>query len=150
MPREIFTFKKQLGVGSTGENMFLEYYKDDASKADGRIFDLTYKGKTVELKTDTYSMEKTTNFFMERYGSIEDGKEGGPWRAANDKVDYFVYFFIADKTFFWFESAPLVKFLNEHIKTMRGKTVPNRGYSSLGYAVNREDVKHLLIKQDKF
>ncbi len=150
MPSEIFGFKKQLSVGSTGENLFLKYYKDGASKADGRIFDLLYKGKTVELKTDTYPMQKTENYFMERYGSIEDKKEGGPWRAANDKVDYFVYFYLANKTFFWFESEPLVKFLNVHTPTLKCKTVANRGYTTMGFPVKRVSLDHLVIRTDEF
>jgi hypothetical protein len=150
MPREIFTFKKQLDVGSKGEALFLKHYGDGASKADGRKFDLSYNGKKVELKTDTYPMQETPNYFMERYGSIEDGKVGGPWRAAQDNVDYFVYFFLSNKTFFWFESKPLVKFLDEYTRNMRGKTVANKGYSSLGYAVPRDACDHLLIRKDKF
>ena len=87
---------------------------------------------------------------MERYGSVEDSKVGGPWRAAQDNVDYFVYFFLSNKTFFWFEPKPLVQFLDEYTRNMRGKTVANRGYSSLGYAVPRDACDHLLIRKDKF
>lgn len=150
MPGEIFTFNKQLDIGSRGETLFLKHYADKASKADGRKYDLFYEGKTVELKTDTYPMQKTENFFMERYGSIEDKKVGGPWRARDDKVDYFVYFFVANKVFFWFETEPLVKYLDIITPTMRGKTVPNRTYSSLGFAVARESLRHLMIREDKF
>lgn len=150
MTSETFDFKKQLTIGSTGENLFLKHYAPDAGKADGRKYDLTYKEKKVELKTDTYPMQKTENFFMERYGSIEDKKEGGPWRANTDGVDYFVYFYLANKVFFWFETAPLVEFLDKHTLTMRGKTVANRGYVTLGFAVNREALRHLIIREDKF
>lgn len=149
MPREIFTFKKQLDVGTTGENLFLKHYGSKATKSDGRKYDITFDGKKVELKTDTYPMQKTENFFMERYGSVEDKKIGGPWKAAEDNIDFFVYLYLANKVFFWFETKPLVKFLEEHTKTMRGKTVANRTYSSLGFCVPREDLRHLMIREDK-
>ncbi len=148
MPNEVFSFKKQLDVGNIGETLFLKYYKGSA-KSDGRKYDITFKGKKVELKTDTYPMSKTANYFMERYGSVEDKKVGGPWRAKEDGVDYFVYLFIADKTFFWFDTVSLVKFLDEHTKKMRGKTVANKTYSSLGFCVPRDDLTHLLIRTDK-
>jgi hypothetical protein len=149
MPDEIFTFNKQLKVGNKGEALFLKHYKG-SEKSDMRKYDLLFEGKKVELKTDTYPLDKTPNFFMERYGSVEDKKEGGPWRAKNDKIDLFVYLFISDNTFFWFETKPLVKFLNRHIKELRGKTIPNKTYSSLGYCVARDDLEHLIVRKDKF
>jgi len=148
MPKEVFGFKKQLTVGNKGEELFLRHYKG-SEKSDIRKYDLLYKGEKVELKTDTYPMEKTANFFMERYGSIEDGKIGGPWRAREDGVKHFVYFYLADKTFFWFESKALADYLDTYTKDKRGKTVANRGYSSLGFAVPREDLRHLILKEDK-
>lgn len=148
MPREIFGFKKQLDVGNVGESLFLKHYKGSA-KSPERKFDITYEGKRVELKTDTYPMQETPNYFMERYGSVEDKKVGGPWRAKEDSIDYFVYLFLANKTFFWFETTKLVDFLDKYTKTMRGKTVANRTYSSLGFCVPRDAVEHLLIKTDK-
>ncbi len=149
MADEIFTFNKQLRIGNTGEALFLKHYKG-SSKTDGRKYDLLFEGKKVELKTDTYPLNKTPNYFMERYGNVADKKVGGPWRAADDKVDLFVYFFLSDTTFFWFKTKPLVKFLDKHIVDMKGRTVANKTYSSLGYCVAREDLEHLLVRKDKF
>lgn len=148
MPREIFTFNKQLDVGNKGETLFLKHYKGSA-KSPERKYDLTYNGKKVELKTDTYPMQKTENYFMERYGSVEDKKVGGPWRAKEDGIDYFVYLFLANRVFFWFDTDTLVKFLDEHTKNMRGKTVANKSYTTLGFCIARDDLKHLTIKEDK-
>lgn len=150
MSREVFTFKKQLDIGAKGEEFFLECYKDKASKSDGRKFDLFYDGKSVELKTDTYPLEKTPNFFMEQFGSINDNKLGGPWRAAKDGVEFFVYLYANDRTFYWFETKELVKFLDEYIKGKRGRTVANKGYITLGFLVPRLDCKHLAIRKDVF
>jgi len=146
--KEVFTFKKQIGVGNVGENLFLKTYAGSTKSTDLK-YDFTYKGKKVELKTDTYPMEKTSNFFMEQYGSIEDKKLGGPWRASQDEVDYFVYLYLADKKFFWFETKSLVKFLDECVKDLRGKSVWNRGYTTFGFAVPRALVDDLIIKRDQ-
>ncbi len=148
MPSEVFGFKKQLDVGTIGENLFIKHYIG-STKSDGRKFDISFEGKKVELKTDTYPMQKTDNYFMERYGSIEDKKIGGPWRAKEDGVDYFVYLYLANKIFFWFDSAQLVTFLDEYTKTMRGKTIANRTYSTLGFCVPRDALQHLVVRTDK-
>ena len=150
MSREIFTFKKQLDVGAKGEDFFLDCYGNKASKSDGRKFDLFFDGKSVELKTDTYPIEKTPNFFMEKLGNVESNKIGGPWRAADDGVDYFVYLFASNKTFYWFETKKLVKFLDEYTKGKRGRTVANRGYVTLGFLVPRLECKAVTLRRDVF
>ncbi len=143
--KEVFTFKKQIGVGNVGESLFLKTYAGSIKSTDLK-YDFTYNGKTVELKTDTYPMEKTANYFMEQYGSIEDKKLGGPWRAAQDNVDFFVYLYLADKKFFWFETKALKEFLDKQILSMRGKSVWNKGYTTFGFAVPRDILEHLVIK----
>lgn len=142
----VFGWHEQLSVGNKGERFFLKNYPD-ASKSDGKIDDFKLSnGETVELKTDTYSMEKTPNFFMEYIGNMKKGNLGGPWRAAKDNIDWFVYLFLYDQKFFWFNTKELVGFLDEHIKTLKVKTVRNPGYDSTGFAVNRDEVAHLMKK----
>ena len=140
-----FNFQSQHAIGNIGERLFLEYYKQ-ASKTDGRKFDFLIGEKSVELKTDTYPMEKTPNFFFEKYGNIATQALGGPWRAKDDNVDYFVYLFIADKKFFWFEPAPLCAFLDNYIVDLKPKIIDNRKWSTLGYAVPREVCEPFLIE----
>lgn len=152
-----FDFKEQLKVGAKGEDLFLALYPK-AEKTDGIKHDFILNGKTIELKTDSYDMETTKNFFMEHISDIKglkdsDGKlgrengvkMGGPWRALEDGVDYFVYLFQKQKKCFWFKPKPLVEFLNEHIKTLGYKVIRNKGWSSRGYAVEREKVAHLYL-----
>src|ERR1700761_3813752 len=94
---QVFNFKTQLSVGNTGEKEFLIRYPS-FKQADGIKYDfITPEEQTIELKTDTYSMEKTENFFMEFHSNVNSQTLGGPWRAARDKVDFFVYYFIRDK-----------------------------------------------------
>ena len=143
---KVFSFKEQLGVGATGERMFIEFY--GGTPSEDRKYDISHTDGKIELKTDTYSMEKTGNFFMEKFGSIEDSKIGGPWRAAQDDIDFFVYFYVTDKTFFWFKSKQLVEFLEKYTATLKAKTVRNKAYTTLGYAVPREALEHILFRKD--
>lgn len=147
-----FSFKPQLKVGEAGEKHFAERY-DNVTQTDGRLNDFIYQSpegeKTVELKTDTYSMNKTPNAFMEYYSDMDKGTLGGPWRAARDKVDYFVYYYLSDGKWFWYPTAPLVKFLDKWIKGKKHKEVKNRSYMSCGYAVPREDMAHLEVPEPK-
>lgn len=140
-----FDFKKQLKVGAKGENIFLSLYPN-LEKADGIKYDFTMNGKTLELKTDTYSMTETPNFFMEHLSDIKSGKFGGPWRALEDGVDYFVYMYLAQKQCFWFKPKPLVEFLDVYIRNVGYKVIRNRGWTSHGYTVPRESLEHLFLK----
>lgn len=140
-----FDFKEQLIVGNKGEKIFLELYPE-AKKEDTKKYDFSFRGKTVELKTDTYSMEETGNFFMEHIADIKTGKVGGPWRALEDNVDYFVYMFLQEKCCFWFEPKPLVEYLDKYIKTVGYKTIRNKAWTSRGYTLPRELVENLRLK----
>lgn len=140
-----FDFKEQLKIGDRGEKIFLELYPD-AKKEDTKKYDFSFRGKTVELKTDTYKMEDTPNLFMEHIADIKTGKMGGPWRALGDEVDYFVYMYLNEKVCYWFEPKPLVEFLEEYIKTVGYKTIRNKAWTSRGYTVPREKIEHLRLK----
>jgi hypothetical protein len=158
---KVFKFDEQLKVGDNGEADFLRFYKNLEPKkntVDFRIdFDLK-NGQTVELKTDTYSMKKTKNFFMERYTVTGDNKkDGGPWRTAIHGVDYFVYYFISDGVFFWFPPTVLRDFLDEYVRLNRLDLVhiPNVNksggyYEAQGYKIPRDVVKSVLFKEHKY
>ena len=140
-----FDFNEQLKVGTRGEKIFLSLYPN-LKKADGIKYDFTIDGKTLELKTDTYSMDDTPNFFMEHLSDTKTGKLGGPWRALQDGVDYFVYMYLAEKKCFWFRPKPLVEFLDKYIQNESYKVIKNKGWSSHGYTVPRELLKNLIIE----
>ena len=149
----MFDFKKQNKVGLKGERFFQECYPELKAKKpeEDLSFDfITEEGLKVEIKTDTYPMEKTGNFFFEYFSDIQSAKLGGPWRAYDDKVDHFVYLFAQDKTFFWFHPGKLCKALEPIIATMRYKTIKNRAWTTTGFAVPRDLVKDLVLRQDTF
>lgn len=150
---EIFDFDTQLGVGNDGESDFQKHYRSlRPKKSNDRKIDFVLNtGKTVELKTDTYDMDKTPNFFMEMFGNIDDGKIGGPWRAMQDSVDFFVYYFPKNKTFFWFETVKLCGLLDQIVAAgLQPKEILNKGWKARGYAVPRSSVTSALLRQDTF
>ena len=92
MADKVFNFNDQRRIGDIGESDFVKVYKKLKPKKSKTNFQIDFtlsNGKTVELKTDSYDMEKTPNFFMEQ--KTISGKKsnlGGPWRAKDHKIDY--------------------------------------------------------------
>jgi hypothetical protein len=148
---KIFNFKTQMAVGDRGEKSFVESYPELApQKSEDRAIDFILKtGASVELKTDDYDMSATSNFFME---VTSHGKLGGPYRAKQDNVDYFVYYFIKNRTFFWFNTNKLCDALDLIIseKKLKLKTIRNNGWEAQGYAVPREALESVLLKKHVF
>lgn len=142
-----FSFKEQLDIGTKGENMFLKYYPN-ATKSPVRAHDFNLDGKKIELKTDTYPFSKTDNFFIERYSDYNKLKDGSVWQSAH--CDYFVYYFINEGIFFWFDMTKFREFLDKYIEGKSYVLIKNKGWTALGYKVNREDCKNFIIKEDKF
>jgi len=147
---KVFNFKDQMRVGDRDEAEFIKIYKkklNPVKSVDDRKIDFTLNnGYTVELKTDSYSMEKTKNFFMEKNTVLPDGKDipGGPWRSLQHKVDRFVYYYITEKSLFWFDPKILCEFLDKYIKENKLKPIPipnkdstGKPFHSYGYKIPR-------------
>ena len=158
---KVFNFKDQMRIGDIGESDFIKIYEklEPVKSVKNRKIDFTLNnGKTVELKTDSYSMDKTVNFFMEKNTILPDETSilGGPWRSKDHKIDYFVYYYMSDKVFFWFEPKSLCKFLDKYIKKNKIKpiAIPNRTgngetFRSYGYKIPRLDIVDVLLKEHK-
>lgn len=154
MADELFDFDTQLAVGDKGELDFKKYYRSlgpKKSKERKYDFDLA-DGTTVELKTDTYDMANTPNFFMEIFGSVTEGKIGGPWRAMQDGITHFVYYFSKNRTFFWFRSDDLCRRLDMLVASGRfePKEIRNKGWAARGYAIPRQEIVDVLVRKDTF
>lgn len=152
---KIFSFKKQLELGNKGEDLFIKEYGFwyGPKKGDGKTHDLILKdGAKVELKTDFYTLDKTQNFFMERFGSVEEQKIGGPWKALEDGNKYFIYCYYKNKAFFWFTTERLVNKLDSLIKKnkLKLKYINNQCWTTAGYLINRMDVMDTALKLDIF
>lgn len=149
---KVFSFPKQLKFGKTGEKLFCDYYhNEDAKLVECKEFDVYINGnERVELKTDSYSMDKTENMFIEKIGNTQTNKPGGPFLSVINDIKYFVYFYIQDKTFYWFRPRDLCDYIDKNIEKLKMHRIFNYGWSSIGYLVNRKDVEHLVIRKDIF
>jgi hypothetical protein len=137
----MFNWKRQLEVGTNGEHLFLQGYPKPLIVSANLSYDFlrVEDGAKIELKTDTYSLSSTPNFFLERWSKEGENKPGGPWRARRNRIDIFIYYFIQDGTFFEFTD---VKKLCARADKLLGKArevrVKNKGYYTIGYPIPRE------------
>ena len=152
---KIFGFRKQFDAGNIGEQLFIDSYSKEFNpqKGGGRVIDIILSnGKTVELKTDSYDMEKTQNMFIEHFGNTSKKTLGGPWRAFQDNIDYFVYLYSKQKIFFWFNPKELANRVDALYNGDRvnAKFIKNPNYETMGYLVNRKDLEDIVIRTDNF
>ena len=145
-----FNFDEQLKVGDKGEKDFITVHQNDGPvKSKDLKYDfILSNGKRVELKTDTYNVNATPNFFIEILGNTNSGQLGGPWRALADGIDYFVYYYMTNGIFFWFETQKLCTKLSEIIATLNliPKEIKNTSWSTRGYLIRRELLEDILLK----
>lgn len=145
-----FEFQTQLARGRGGEGFLVRQHDPQLLLAEPgtRTHDLEqcqpFGGPrlTVEVKTDSYPMDTTPNFVMERYTTPygKERLEGGPWRAHQHAVDVFVYLFsnandlahypegkyeaLLPPTAFWFWNVPeLVRATEAVLAALRGRGV---------------------------
>lgn len=137
-------FVKDLQKGKLGEQNFIKKYSTYSKGMEGYcLHDFVCKvdGHTVELKTDFYDMNKTPNFFLERYSNYKKLTPGGPWR---DGAEFFVYYFIMQEEYFWFKRNEMVELL-EDVKLGGLVRIPNGKYDTMGYKVERELLEQIRI-----
>lgn len=142
----VFDFNEQIKLGRVGERLLLKHWPDAVRRnADIKGVDfIDLHGRKIELKSDSYPMAKTPNFFFERFSSIESQSPGGPWQAVAKGATVLVYLFTKDRTWFVFEDLPrLLIELNALTRELPLKRVPNKGWVTGGYAVPRANVAHL-------
>lgn len=144
-----FRFSASLKVGQVGETLFFSANCAHLKKEDGRLRDFSYKdsGEGIELKSDCWSMKDTPNFFMERWSNVAKQSPGGPWQSLANGTKYFIYFYMANLTYFCFEVSELCRFLDANIDKLEAKEVQNVKYTTLGYRVPRTLVEHLTSPQ---
>ena len=151
---EVFDFDIQLKVGVKGEADFKRYYSSlvPTKSVDRKQDFILATGQTVELKTDTYDMERTPNFFMELFGDMAKSKIGGPWRALQDGVEFFVYYFTKNRTFFWFRTTTLCARLDSIVASnqLTPKEIRNKQWAGIGYVVPRDMLTDIIYQQDTF
>lgn len=145
-----FLFGEQKKIGLKGETWLREYYHTlPLVKMDSHspVGDFTRPdGKILEIKTDTYPLARTPNFFMEYHSNTTKKTMGGPWRAHAMGADLFLYLFIHDEVYFEFTNLRhLVSILDEYIKDehLKIQNILNIGYRTSGYKIPREILSSL-------
>lgn len=142
----MWDFQQQLKVGSRGEELFLERYPEKIELADDHYCDFRIKsdGRIIELKTDTYSIEKTDNFFIERWSDVHTRAPGGPWQANKYGASIFCYYFIRNNIWFQFEDIPALLERIEELTASAGLVyIKNRRWVTGGYKIKRADLEDL-------
>lgn len=145
-----FDFQTQLKVGNRGEELFLEYYPEKITIWPDRDGDfITMSGQKIELKTDTYNMNKTDNFFIERYSDFEKKSPGSIWQAHEHGCEIFVYYFVRHNTWFVFKDLPkLIKVLEESHGHKGFILIKNKGWRTAGWTVPRDSLKDLYERYE--
>ena len=149
-----FDFQKQLKVGKKGEMLFMDMYGSkvehicESGDIKGADFRMKDTGELIELKTDTYDMDKTPNLFIERYSDHNRESPGGPWQAKQKGATYFVYQFVKNKIIFWYNLDKMLELLEKHLsaKKVGFCFIRNKGWTASGYKINRKIVEDALIE----
>lgn len=143
------SFKASLSRGQVGEILYMNAHNGKLEQLDGfkSDFKVIETGELVELKTDYYSMEKTPNFFFERFSDVDKKKPGGPHQAILNGSSLFVYFYVKDLVFFEFNTEKLIKVLDELIPSLRPTDVKNTSYVTRGYLVPRAKIIDIAVER---
>jgi hypothetical protein len=135
----------QLKQGKKAEEEMAERHPSGLTVVtEHRLWDLESScgRKKVELKTDTYDMSKTENFFMERWSVAEKEKPGGPWQALENGANIFIYLFSKNNTYFECRDLKkLVKRLNTLTKDIKPTNIRNIKWTTQGFKVRRADLE---------
>ena len=145
-----WSMEEQLKVGRKGERLLLKHWPEPVRQREedlkGPDF-VDIKGRLIELKTDTWKVEETPNFFMERWSSVEGMRPGGPWQAVGKGSTVLVYLFINSGVWYVFEDLPaLCQKLDDMVGKMSYIQIRNRGWTTRGYRIPRESLVGLYTE----
>ena len=153
---KVFGWKEQFSKGKKAEALFPQQYQGGQlmlPEEGVRAYDFERidDGMRVELKGDQYDMEKTRNFFIERWSVVQEGKEPKPgsiWQSVS-RADIFIYLFVKNGIYFEFEDIPaVIEAVELYVKENNVPLfdVQNKGYKGQGYRIPREALKHLYTE----
>lgn len=143
------SFKSSLKLGELGQAMYHQAHQGIIEPTDGFKcdFKMITTGEAIEVKADYWSMNKTPNFFFERYSDKDKGSPGGPWQSQAHGTNIFVYIYVQNFTFFTFQTDQLVEALEKIIPTLPHTDIKNSTWITRGYRVPRELLKDLYVQQ---
>ena len=143
-----FSFETQLKLGNEGEQLFYNKYKDYfeknnsqnvmapdfINKKTGALAEIKFDNSTRAAR-DSNNLQK--NFFVEMFSNSREMTLGGPFRAVEEGVDYYVYMFKEPFRIFIFDA---VKFKNKAARIInkndfRELFIKNKTWYTSGYAL---------------
>ncbi len=131
-------------MGQAGEELFHKH-RPELQRTDGRRHDfICPDGTTLELKCDSYDMNKTSNFFIEVWSNYESGRPGGPLQAQNNGTTKWVYMFPKNMTYFEFNTNALVAWLETDGAAYDLIEIKNPRYTTMGIKAPRAVLAHLF------
>ena len=153
MTKKVFDFQERLKFGDAAERKFAEGYHSELEFIKERYADFrrVSDGAIVELKSDSYSHEKTENFFIERFSSEEKQSPGSFWQSVPKGVQVFCYFFPSDGIYYEFTDLPKVlEKLDDILREGKLKPVRifNEGWTGVGYKVPRSWLQDYWTKYE--
>ena len=140
-----FDFNTQLTLGKEGEEKFASLYPcfkynndenckepDFVHKETGSIAEVKYDD-SARAKKDSHG--KQLNFFVEQYSNSKQMTLGGPFRAVQEGVDYYVYMFKNPFRIFIFDACKFRDIAAQLIWSGNYKEcfIKNKGWWTTGY-----------------
>lgn len=139
----VHDFKASLALGKAAEVQFGEIFGLTHAGHEERRFDFHLSGgRTLELKTELRPWTETTNMFLEQ-GTM--GKAGGPWRALEDGVTDYAWWFPnpSPVVLWWTDVRLLVDWCEAWLaeKPRYVMLIRNKGFTGRGYLVSRKELE---------
>lgn len=155
-----FDFNEQLELGKEGELKFAELYPcfnynndkdvmapDFVHKETGSIAEVKYDD-SVRAKKDENGLQ--LNFFVEQYSNHKEMTLGGPFRAVQEGVDYYIYMFKQPFRIFIFDACKFRDIAAELIYNGSYKQcfIKNKGWWTSGFPLPIAAFKEAKIEGD--
>jgi hypothetical protein len=143
-------FQADLSRGRIGELAFIHACQGTVEPLDGREGDARVVGTRtkLEVKSDSYDMDRTTNFFMEKYRS--GNRPGGVYQSLEHGCKYYIYIYVPNAEIFIFDCAALAERLDllHDSRNLTLTSVGNGSYTTRGLKVHRDWVTDLMLNPD--
>lgn len=144
-------FQSDLARGRIGELAFIHACEGTVEPLDGREGDAKIKGTRtkLEIKSDSYNMDKTPNFFMEKYRS--GNKPGGVYQSIEHGCKYYIYVYVPNSEIFIFDTRALADRLDllHDSKNLTLTSVGNGSYTTRGLKIHRDWVTDLMLTPEQ-
>lgn len=156
------SFESKKRVGTKGENIIVKILRDNIKDKNlsGKVARIPYdqrkhhrgdveiklgrrKAKELEVKTDQYGYDQTTNFFLETISNAENHTKGCIEASTSD---FLFYFFINERRLHIFETKKLRRWLLKNMHRFetaacQTKTSKTENYTTVGLKVPRGIVR---------